>query len=146
MFIQWLLNDFVGYLDEWEASVQDRNIDAPKDKMLLSKETRDGLRMTVFSFTEMVPHLLKMSGPKFILSARFNQDPLEVYFGKQRARGGRNDNPTASQFLQHVQAIRVGKSMSFGHCSNIEKRKVDHNIDELSAPLPKRRALRIVNN
>lgn len=86
-----------------------------------------------------------MSGPKFILSVRFNQDPLEVYFGKQRARGGRNDNPTANQFLQNVQSIRVGKSMAFGHCSNIEKRKIDHDIEELSAPLPKRRSLKPLN-
>ena len=95
----------------------------------------------VYSFTELVPRLLSMSGPKFLLSERFNQDPLEIYFGKQRARGGRSDNPSAKQFLDNVQAIRVGKSLAFGHCSNIQKRKLEHNVAELSQPLPKRRAL-----
>ena len=96
----------------------------------------------VYSFTELVPLLLKDPGPKFILSARFNQDPLEIYFSKQRARGGRNDNPSADQFLNNVQAIRIGKSLSFGHCSNIQREPVEHNMQELSQPLPKRKALR----
>lgn len=86
-----------------------------------------------------------MTGPKFILSTRFNQDPLEIYFAKQRARGGRNDNPSVDQFLQNVQAIRIGKSLSFGHCSNIQKRKAEHNMEDLNQPLPKRKALSRIN-
>ena len=37
------------------------------------------------------------SGEKlYVLSERISQDPLENYFGKQRARGVRNENPISS--------------------------------------------------
>lgn len=56
--LQWLLEDFLGYLDEWEENVRRRKVEkVPKEdkegtkrndkkRMLLSKETRDGIRMT----------------------------------------------------------------------------------------------------
>ena len=45
----------------------------------------------VYSFIELVPFLLSLEGAKFILSERFNQDNVELFFGKQRARCGRGD-------------------------------------------------------
>ena len=36
----------------------------------------------------------------YILSEKLCQDPLESFFGKQRAAGGRNDNPTVQQFCK----------------------------------------------
>lgn len=46
--IQWLKEDFLKYLDEWEDSVEARTDieDAVKTKMLLSRQTLDGLRIT----------------------------------------------------------------------------------------------------
>ena len=41
----------------------------------------------------------------FLLSARMNQDPLENYFGKQRSRGGRSDNPNVSQYLDSASSL-----------------------------------------
>ena len=32
------------------------------------------------------------------MSARFMQDVVEDYYGHQRTKGGRSDNPTAQQF------------------------------------------------
>ena len=45
---QWLEKDFLGYLDEWEASVRVREgfTRADKTSMTLSKETLEGLRLT----------------------------------------------------------------------------------------------------
>lgn len=45
---QWLQNDFMGYLDNWEKAVKEREgfSDQEKKKMLLSAETLEGLRMT----------------------------------------------------------------------------------------------------
>ena len=45
---QWLEKDFLGYLDDWEKSVKERNgfTDEEKKRMTLSQETLDGLRMT----------------------------------------------------------------------------------------------------
>ena len=38
---------------------------------------------TVLSFIEMAQVLLAVPGAKFLLSARFSQDPAEEYFGRQ---------------------------------------------------------------
>ena len=47
--VQWLKDCFLAYLDEWEHSVQGRGEEftkSEKERMLLSAETRLGLRMT----------------------------------------------------------------------------------------------------
>ena len=93
----------------------------------------------MYSFTELGPRLLLLKGVKFLLSERFNQDPLEIYFSKQRMRCGRGDNPSVKQFLDTAQALSASKTLTLGNCSNIQKRKIEHDIKELSAPLPKRK-------
>ena len=46
--MQWLEDDFLSYLDTWEESVKEREgfSNAQQSMMLLSKETRLGLRIT----------------------------------------------------------------------------------------------------
>ena len=94
----------------------------------------------------MAEYLLTLKGVEFLLSEKFNQDPLEIYFSKQQSRGARGDNPSVQQCLQNAQAVRAAKTLTLGNCSNIRKRKANHNIKELSAPLPKRRPLHPVNH
>ncbi len=45
---QFLENDFLKYLDDWEASAMAREgfTDEERKKMILSRETLDGLHMT----------------------------------------------------------------------------------------------------
>ena len=43
-----------------------------------------------------------------ILSESFSQDPLENYFGQQRARGGRSDNPTVQESAQCLCIVGAG--------------------------------------
>ena len=61
----------------------------------------------VYSFIDLAKSLLTLDGSRFLLSEWFTQDPVEAFFGKQRARGGRSDNPTAKRFIENTQAIRV---------------------------------------
>ena len=42
----------------------------------------------VYSFTEMVPELLKLDGAKFIYGERFCQDSLELFLGNRGQEGG----------------------------------------------------------
>ena len=85
---------------------------------------------------------MKVDKKCFILSERFNQDPLEAFFGKQRARGGRSDNPSIQRFIENSQAIRVGRSLALGGSSNIKlQSNKNFDIRELSQPLRKRRKL-----
>ena len=57
------------------------------------------------SFVEIVKYLVNYRGLKFLLSKRFNQDPIELYFGKHRQMKGGNDNPTVAQFNQNKSAF-----------------------------------------
>lgn len=47
-FLQWLSEDFIGFLDKWEECVNERDGFTNKEKklMILSAETRRGLRIT----------------------------------------------------------------------------------------------------
>jgi hypothetical protein len=72
----------------------------------------------------LIPFLLSLDGADFVLSERFNQDNIETFFGKQRARCGRGNNPNVQQFLYNTQAIRTTKSLSFGSSSNIKRKRL----------------------
>ena len=48
---------------------------------------------SVHAFHDFAKQLLFVDGVDYVLSDKFNQDPLEENFGKQKARGGSNKNP-----------------------------------------------------
>jgi len=66
------------------------------------------------SFVERTRYLLKLPGVTghYFLSERLSQDPIENYFGRQRARGGRSDNPTVKACLENAQSLRVQGSFA----------------------------------
>ena len=64
-----------------------------KSNTFLSWQTYEGLLLTFHSFVEATKYLLLHGGVAYVLSEKFCQDTLENYFGKQRAIGGRRDNP-----------------------------------------------------
>ena len=90
------------------------------------------------SLSEMIRFLLSNDEVKFVLTERFNQDPVEIFFAQQRAQGQRNDNPSVSQFMENTQALIVQKSLAAGRSSNIRKRKEILDLPSLCEPLPKR--------
>ena len=79
---------FLRYLNDWEVYVNNQlDLSAgDKSKMMLSRETLEGLRITgelilhvtflVKSFVEMTRYLLSDSQCTFVLSDRISQDPL----------------------------------------------------------------------
>ena len=89
---------------------------------------------------ELVPVLLGIPGVQFVLSEKLCQDPVESFFGKQRAAGGRCDNPTVKQFCLNTVSLRVQGSAALdpvrGNCSR--KRCSRPELDTLCEPLPKR--------
>ena len=96
----WLVDVFLQYLESWKASTHEREGDFSDDargKMFLSMQTYDGLKISVFSHVEAIKFLLE-NGFKYVLSERFMQDVLEDYFGHQRSKGRRADNPSAYEF------------------------------------------------
>ncbi len=88
----------------------------------------------------MTKYLLSQGNDLFVLSERVSQEPLENYFGQQRARGGRNENPTIQQCSHNAAALRVQKSQALDPVRG-KRRLLDDNtplIDE--TPLPKRQS------
>lgn len=90
----------------------------------------------------MTKFLLSHRGAKYILTERFNQDKVEIFFGQQRARGHRNDNPSVSQFMDNTQAIIIQKSLAIGGSSSISHKRSTPDLSPLCRPLPKRRCNR----
>lgn len=135
--------------------------------MLLSQQTLEGLRIigtdvrmymcvivtfnwmsvvnyrnipTVNSFTEMAHLLFALPGVNYLLSEKLYQDPVESFFGKQRAHGGRSDDPTVKQFCDNIVSLRVqGLAALEPICGNCRKRKVDSSEVVNSKPLCKRK-------
>ena len=94
----------------------------------------------VHSFVEMTQYLLSVPGVEYILSEKLCQDPVESFFGKQRAAGGRSDNPTVHQFCLNTVSLRVQGSAALepvrGNCG---KRQCGvGSSDAMQQPLPKR--------
>lgn len=91
----------------------------------------------VYSFVELTKYLLAQSGVQFILSERFNQDPLESHFGKHRQMKGGNDNPTVAQFNYNENNLRLLGSQALAPVSgNCKRSGIVDKIDD--TPLPKK--------
>ena len=80
---------------------------------------------------------------KSFLSERISQDPLEKYFGRQRQRGGVNENPTGQEFLKNNSALRMVNSITIEtHKSNVKHRNADEKMMVVSTePLKKKRKI-----
>jgi hypothetical protein len=76
------------------------------------------------------------------MAERFCQDPLESFFGIQRSKGGRNDNPTVKEFLSNTTSIRIQQSAATAPFRGNCRRGQKHNINIDDTPLPKRKYLK----
>ena len=96
----------------------------------------------VNSFLDVSQYLLSYPGVRAVFSERFNQDPLESFFGKQRSHGGRCDNPTVKDFVYNTTSLRLqgalAKDPVRGNCRRrVQDSKQADLID--NTPLPKRK-------
>ena len=65
--------------------------------------------LLVRTFMDLTKELLN-EGARFVLSEKFSQDPLEEHFGRQRAAGGANENPTYLQFEKQEVSLNLMSS------------------------------------
>ena len=109
--------------------------------MFISKQTIEGLKITVYSVIECVKFLLQ-SGMKYVLTEKITQDHLELCFGLQWACGASNDNPTVQQFGWNDNAIRArGQLAKVRVEGNTKGGQVKHKYSWYAVndePLPKR--------
>ena len=140
----WLENDFLGYLSDWDENVNRGQGDFTSDeraRMFISKQTYDGLKITVYSFIEAAKFLLS-EGCEFVLSERFCQDLVEEYFGVQRKLGQRSDNPDVRTFGYNDNVVRIQRvidSSGTGNCCGRLRSKRGEWVDVIDDKLPKRK-------
>jgi hypothetical protein len=82
-------------MENWKRSTLERDGQYSADD--LSSQTHEDLQISVHSHVESIQFLLQQ-GFQYVLSERFVQDVLEDYFGHQRAKGGRADNPSVYEY------------------------------------------------
>ncbi len=95
--------------------------------------------LAVQAFVETAKVLLSLPGVSYILSEKLCQDPLESFFGKHRAAGGHNDNPTVKDFCKITVSLRVQSSAALDPAhGNCTRRQLQYRPFEDDTPLPKR--------
>lgn len=107
---------------------------------VLAWKTLDGLNPPCFEgLVQTLRGILMLyediysSGNKFLLTGRFNQDPLENLFGVLRHRGGYNSNPSAKEFrrnLQHAISIRLLDPPDTANCQPDEDENLAVSMSE----------------
>ena len=125
--------DTINWLDEWQRNAESLTSNkADTNRLLLSAQTRRGIRISSLSGIEMIQELLERGAP-MVHTSRFNQDPLEGFFGIMRSLGRRWDNPTIHQFGLNVNIIRNLKHFApeSGNCKPAY-------LDDTTALQPKR--------
>ena len=85
---------------------------------------------SVHAFHELAKQLLSEDGVDYVLSDKMNQDLLEEHFGKQRAGGGSNENPSLKEYTDNERKLLVTKSeMILVMQGNTRGRQEEHTTD-----------------
>ncbi len=93
---------------------------------------------------ELAQELLQLPGVKYLLSDKFNQDPLEEWFGSVRGAGGSNNNPTAQSLgYIHLNLLVAGSNAVSSTRRNVRSQKRKQNLSDTPLPCkkPKRKTL-----
>ena len=109
----WLENVFLNNLNDWQRIIQNRSgtfIAKAKAKMFISKQTFEGLTITVYSIINIIKFLLH-EGMEFVLTEKLCHDVIEEHFDRQRSLGRKNDNPTVKQFGYNDNTLIMQRSV-----------------------------------
>ena len=143
---EFLENEFLKYLKDWKAATASRKGSFSKlerSKMFLSEQTYEGIQTSVYSLIESTKFLLD-HGFQYVLTNKFNQDPLEEHFGRHRALARRSTNPTLHTLGYQENKLRIQRSIAtlITPKGNVRGRKRKHEgITITNSPLKRRRKL-----
>jgi len=131
--LTWLTDEFLNYFTQWLHSIETRPgnfTKTAKEKMFISRQTYQGLKITVNSIVECVRYLLSN-----------NICAYENYFGRQRAMGARKDNPNLRDVGYNDNSIRNQKIFRPIAGGNVEG--ADKAVVEISnEPVPCRKRMK----
>ena len=120
-----LTDTFLKHFCDWKDEINSKAEEFTKDqmgRMFISIQTYEGLQISVHSLIEWTKFLLQ-NGVKYVLTERFMQDCLEEYFGHQRQRGWRSDNPDAVQFGYNDRILQVQRNVGLVSGGNVGARR-----------------------
>ena len=109
-----------------------------KQKMFISSQTYEGLKITVHSVIELIKFLIKHEISYVSTTGRFCQDSLENYFGKQHSSGARKDNPSLYDFGYNDNTIRNQKVFKPIATGNVRGEHINFEIDTKPVPCRKK--------
>jgi hypothetical protein len=126
------LLDTISYLTELKDSNGVKLIDGPRKTFIL------GFAVSSKSIMALAKELLTRTHNKFdyLLTYRFSQDQLEMFFNKIRSRLGWNNNPNALQFKWAQRALPQKNQVTAaetGNCSVIEESKFAEEADSVDS-------------
>lgn len=98
----WLKSEFIKYFEDWKkwAMSQTDVSEKERKKYFISDQTWEGLQICVNSFVEVVQFALQIPGVDYVVATKFNQDPIEKFFGKLRQQRGAYGAFSCNEFQQ----------------------------------------------
>ena len=94
------MNQFIVWLNAW------KNLNQPSRQGCLSEETCFALTHTTATLSVIIKHLLQ-SGMKYVLTSKFQTDPLEFRFSMYRQMSGSNYHVSVEQILESERKLRI---------------------------------------
>jgi hypothetical protein len=86
-----------------------------------------GFVVNINSLAEMAPRLLSVSEMKYLLTYKFSQDHLELYFSCVWRAGGWNNNPSAKQYAAIHRRLLSRAGVSIGTTGNVLPQEMRQN-------------------
>ena len=117
-------------MNDWKDATANREgafSKLEKSKILLSEQTFEGIQTSVYSLIECTK-FLSNHGFQYVLTNKFNQDPLEEHFGRHRALARRSTNPTLHTLGYQENKLRIQRSIAtlITPKGNVSGRKCKH--------------------
>ena len=118
-----MIENFLEYFNTWKESIETRPGNftaAAENKMFISYQIHQGLKITYYSAVGLVKFLLH-EGMEYVVTERFPQDALEEYFGNQKKVGRRSENPDAKEFVYNDNTIKIQRNVSDTSGNTLER-------------------------
>lgn len=113
-----------------EAETYIKSLSQPNGVKILESNRKSGFLgflVTIRSVLSLYTDLIETEKLKFLLTYKFSQDHLEMFFSCIRSKGGFNNNPTAKQFAAAYKRLLVHHqvtSSTFANCIPLDETTV----------------------
>lgn len=139
--LEWLEKEFLQYFMDWRVwAMSQTDVTLKERKMyFISDQTWEGLQICIKSFVEVVKFALNsIPGVNYVVATKFNQDPLEKFFGKMRQNRGAYGSFNCQEFGQSYAHLAFKNSMPIKSIRRLKRSGGQLNKLDVNLPLEKR--------